>query len=160
MSKVEVPADVQAALKRLYHEMPTPVRVSVISTGAGGHVATWMLGTPGECVRVWRQYAKSYSEAQEGGRRSCPALTRACYVMAGASSVLVDFSSPYCTGAVKELLGGGKPASGYCSSETALALAQVRAGGREYPPAVHALHTLTTTVSSGRVPPRRASVVA
>lgn len=48
MSKVEVPADVQAALKRLYHEMPAPVRVSVISTGAGGHVATWMLGTPGE----------------------------------------------------------------------------------------------------------------
>lgn len=50
MSKVEIPVDVQAALQRLYTEMPVPIRISIITTGAGGHVGTWMLATPGEAT--------------------------------------------------------------------------------------------------------------
>jgi hypothetical protein len=50
MNKVEIPLDVQAALQRLYTELPVPLHISVITTGAGGHVGTWMLGTPGEAT--------------------------------------------------------------------------------------------------------------
>lgn len=45
-------------------------------------------------------------------------------VLAGASSVLLDISTPYSRGSTIEYLGG-EPIDGYCSAKTSIELAKV-----------------------------------
>lgn len=75
-----------ALVRQLYDAYPAP-QVVVYSTGAGGHLAHWML------------------------------------TETGASAVLLELSVPYGHQAVDELIGG-EPPGGYCSGETARALAR------------------------------------
>jgi hypothetical protein len=60
----DIPPDVQSALSLLYNHpthTQTNTHICIITTGAGGHLSAWMLGTPG-ASNILTELSSPYSK--------------------------------------------------------------------------------------------------